>query len=547
MKSLNVSALRKMLQPTYQEVTRFKSPASSECFLGKNVEDDEVVFIKVVNSHRYRRELNVLSLRDSSNVVHPIDMFYENSETCILVYPFFAAGNLKQSLKKNSGLKTSEIYRLAEDLLIGIRALHAAGIIHRDIKPENVLIDFSHDGKAHYWLADFGSSITISETAEVRWRGASPAYEAPEAFDGTADFRADFYSIGVVLLESATGGQVFQGMPDEIYWKAKHEFPSLKGLKNGRLRFLIAGLLQKDPEKRPASADAAIQQLRCRTQKVPPYLPTGKHTLVPSLSLTDVVTPSHRYDWIGCDEIGNFVAFAKAPAVSVYDYGHEYHGTVNWLGVPPIWFGSSLWYAIGSDIFSWNMTTGRKEFEISLGFIPDGYDVNGRQIAWVSHEHLMLKTIGDAFGHPRMRKMTGYVRDAQIILGKKTLAVVAGNSNNEILVFSMTLDLIRKNYVDGIIVGAKYHIKGYLQVLFHGFSSSEQLLLAVYSNESAPTITPLPERTLRASLTCLGAIVWAAGGVTLYEPEAQGVLVRKWQPRERGSNEITNRDKALLL
>lgn len=84
----------------------------------------------------------------------------------------------------------------------GLAAAHARGIVHRDFKPDNVLI--GSDGRAR--VADFGLSRLVAPGAglvRIAETGGTPAYMAPELWDGTAATMAsDVYAFCVALVEA---------------------------------------------------------------------------------------------------------------------------------------------------------------------------------------------------------------------------------------------------------------------------------------------------------------------------------------------------------
>jgi uncharacterized RDD family membrane protein YckC len=98
-------------------------------------------------------------------------------------------------------------------LIDGLRAAQAAGVLHRDVKPSNCFVDA--DGVVK--IGDFGISRSLrpaNETTQAT-RGrfaATPTYASPEQLSGKAlDIRADIYSLGATLYELLTGERPFEG------------------------------------------------------------------------------------------------------------------------------------------------------------------------------------------------------------------------------------------------------------------------------------------------------------------------------------------------
>ncbi len=98
-------------------------------------------------------------------------------------------------------------------LVRGLSALHAEGLIHRDIKPSNCMV--SRSGRVV--LLDFGLVQPVVENAQDgagRITGTI-AYMAPEQARGETNLRpaADWYAVGVMLYEALTGVLPFMGSP----------------------------------------------------------------------------------------------------------------------------------------------------------------------------------------------------------------------------------------------------------------------------------------------------------------------------------------------
>jgi serine/threonine-protein kinase len=103
-------------------------------------------------------------------------------------------------------------------VLDGLDAVHALGIVHRDIKPENVLIVETSRGPI-LKLIDFGiakDSIAREAMRRLTHAGAmlgTPAYMAPEQIrdPSHAGSSVDLYSAGILLFEMLAGVSPFRG------------------------------------------------------------------------------------------------------------------------------------------------------------------------------------------------------------------------------------------------------------------------------------------------------------------------------------------------
>lgn len=109
-------------------------------------------------------------------------------------------------------LNTREVIVLAEVVVRAIGGLHDRRIMHGDLKPGHVLVDEAGKPK----VIDFGMARVIAAQADSKSSdaesggscvgGGTPGYRAPElARQQRGDFRADVYSLGVILHEVVTG------------------------------------------------------------------------------------------------------------------------------------------------------------------------------------------------------------------------------------------------------------------------------------------------------------------------------------------------------
>lgn len=140
-----------------------------------------------------------------------------------------------------------------------VKALHYLkekhNVMHRDVKPSNILID--NDGRIK--LCDFGiSGRLIDSLARTRTAGCVP-YMAPERIDQVSinyDIRADVWSLGITLLELATGRSPYADCTNEFFILTRvmqDDPPSLPDEMDfsPEFRHLIKVCLTKDYQKRP--------------------------------------------------------------------------------------------------------------------------------------------------------------------------------------------------------------------------------------------------------------------------------------------------------
>ena len=90
-----------------------------------------------------------------------------------------------------------EVVRIGIDICEALLFCAQEHVLHRDVKPGNIFR--TDDGR--YKLGDFGiSRVLDSVNAEMTLNRGTPLYMAPEAaVGGTYDYRADLYSLGLVL------------------------------------------------------------------------------------------------------------------------------------------------------------------------------------------------------------------------------------------------------------------------------------------------------------------------------------------------------------
>ncbi|QEL18598.1 protein kinase domain-containing protein [Limnoglobus roseus] len=174
-------------------------------------------------------------------------------------------------LKEKGGLKIREAVRVVRETALGLAAAHARGLVHRDVKPGNLWLEAP---KGRVKILDFGlakPTEAAAPDADLTATGAimgTPSYMAPEqALGGAVDFRADLYSLGVVLYRLSANRLPFTGSTATAVLAAvlTEEPPPIRDLNPAvpePLAKLVHQLLAKKPTDRPASAAKVAEELR---------------------------------------------------------------------------------------------------------------------------------------------------------------------------------------------------------------------------------------------------------------------------------------------
>jgi len=163
-------------------------------------------------------------------------------------------------VREEGPLAFRRIRRIGEQLLAGLQAIHAAGIVHADLKADNILVDA--DRQDHVTIIDFGLACAIGTPADERLVSGTPEYMAPEQIQGAPHIPAsDLYAAGVVLYELVTGTTPFGGgSPSAVFERHlcdKLVPPTLRIPDRTippALERIILRALAKDPDKRPYNA-----------------------------------------------------------------------------------------------------------------------------------------------------------------------------------------------------------------------------------------------------------------------------------------------------
>lgn len=179
----------------------------------------------------------------------------------VIVSEFAPDGSLAEWLFRHSDSMPSieSSVDMALGILSGLEHLHRRRIVHRDLKPANILLQ----GETPR-LADFGLSRVLKSSTESGKILGTPAYMAPEAFNGTRNEQTDIWSAGVILYQLLSGSLPFpQSDVNSLVAAIVRNDPApLPRSVTIFLREVVATALQKTPALRYESAAKMREALR---------------------------------------------------------------------------------------------------------------------------------------------------------------------------------------------------------------------------------------------------------------------------------------------
>lgn len=212
-------------------------------------------------SQQFLTEAQAMAAITNDHVMPVLDFGVEDGRAFISM-PLLGGETLGSRVEREGAMSNSEIARIGREISSGLAAIHAKGFLHRDLKPNNIWLEA---GSGRVKILDFG--LAHDPLEDPQGLAGTPAYMSPEqANSQPLDARSDLFSLGSVLYFCATGRQPFPGtsVKNVLDSVQKNDPPSLLRLNPGlspHLGELINLLMQKNPEQRPASARAVLEQL----------------------------------------------------------------------------------------------------------------------------------------------------------------------------------------------------------------------------------------------------------------------------------------------
>jgi eukaryotic-like serine/threonine-protein kinase len=202
----------------YRILAKLGGGAFGTVYRAVQLETGTVVAIKLLarpidhaDSSRVVIEARAASMIAHPNCIEVFDLALTSDRRPYIVMQLLDGVPLSHVMKDR--LSVAEAITLISDVLRGVAAAHAQGVVHRDLKPGNIFIT---GGRAV--IVDFGFAKLISDPASPNLSITgevigTPAYMAPEQIRAgrSVDGRTDLYAIACVLYEMLAGRLPFPG------------------------------------------------------------------------------------------------------------------------------------------------------------------------------------------------------------------------------------------------------------------------------------------------------------------------------------------------
>ncbi|MEU5000841.1 protein kinase [Streptomyces sp. NPDC021622] len=210
---------------------------------------------------RMQREAQAAARIRHSGVVTVHDVT-EQDGLPVIVMELVDGPSLDDVLTERGALEPHEAAAIGAKLMDALDAAHQAGVLHRDVKPGNVLLErggrvvLTDFGIASMEAGDFDSGAMDKLTRSGQLVG-SLDFLPPERAQGREPGPAsDIWSLGMTLYAAVEGTSPFRRTSVWSTLAAIVTEPLPEPQRAGALTPVLRALMAKDPESRPAAAQA---------------------------------------------------------------------------------------------------------------------------------------------------------------------------------------------------------------------------------------------------------------------------------------------------
>jgi serine/threonine-protein kinase len=227
---------------------------------------------------RFEREARATAALTSPHTVQLYDFGVAEDGRLYYVMELLDGLDFDTLIRQYGPLPAERVVHLLRQVCSALADAHANGLVHRDIKPANMVVSRAGVTFDFAKVLDFGlvkldspqrtDQDAIKLSGEDSWSG-TPGYMAPEVVSGATDtdHRVDLYALGCVAYWLLTGKMVFEGENAmQVMFQHVQATPKPPSQRTdlpipAALENLIMDCLEKEPVRRPASAEAVSERL----------------------------------------------------------------------------------------------------------------------------------------------------------------------------------------------------------------------------------------------------------------------------------------------
>ena len=226
---------------------------------------------------RFEREARATAALKSPHTVQLYDFGATDDGRLYYVMELLDGVDLDTLVRQYGPLPAERVVHILRQVCSSLQDAHVNGLVHRDIKPANIVVSRAGTTFDFAKVLDFGlvkldTDRKVEDDVKLTSEGSAsgtPAFMAPEVVLGVADtdHRVDLYALGCVGYWLLTGKLVFVGKSVvEVMFHHAHTPPSKPSTRSelpipASLEDLVMDCLEKDPTRRPASAEAVSIRL----------------------------------------------------------------------------------------------------------------------------------------------------------------------------------------------------------------------------------------------------------------------------------------------
>ena len=191
-----------------------------EVYEAEHLDTNRRVALKILNHTLPTAADRARFLREgqlAASINHPNSVYVFATEeiagTLVIVMELATGGTLKDVVRAHGPMAPAAAVDAILQVMDGLEAAAATGVLHRDVKPSNCFVD----GHGTVKIGDFGLSLATQaqEETHLTLTGTvlgTPAFAPPEQLrGGSLDVRSDLYSTGATLYYLLTGQPPFAG------------------------------------------------------------------------------------------------------------------------------------------------------------------------------------------------------------------------------------------------------------------------------------------------------------------------------------------------